>query len=196
MLEIEGLNWSAYEIVAPHSLLAILSIMSISLFHLIVVVFKTNRRQVEGEDCLGLLKDYFDILLKLFDWNCLRVFLLRSVLLFLGLRLRVCLRSLAFHKLRPILEIRAASLHVRLILRIKRAFDLGLNLISLFSGLLTFGFKKFQILLCVETVLLGDETALFNWYSLGVLTLPSTTTILESISDCEVLVPLIWPIPR
>jgi hypothetical protein len=81
-------------------------------------------------------------------------------------------------------------------LGVEGTLDLDFVLLLGLLFLLLLRLQKFQIFLSVLLVLLGDESAWGGGYSFGVLTLPSTTTTCPSISDWEVLVPLMGALRR
>lgn len=76
---------------------------------------------------------------------------------------------------------------------VEGTFDLDFVLFASLLLLLLLGLEQFQIILSVLLVSLGDQSASRDKYSLGVFTFPSTTTTCPSISDWEVLVPLMGP---
>lgn len=76
------------------------------------------------------------------------------------------------------------------------AFDLDFILFLCLFFLFLLRLEKFQIFLGVLLVFFCDESAWAGRYSLGVFTLPSTTTKWPSIYDWEVLVPLIGAFNR
>ena len=116
MLEIKSLNWSPNIVITSNSLLTIFSIICISKFHFIIIIFKTNWGQIKSEYCLRLLKANRNTHLKILHCQCFRIFLFCDLPLFFWLCLRISLWFRTWHKLRSLLKIWTASFHLRIIL--------------------------------------------------------------------------------
>lgn len=116
MLEIECLNGPSNIIITPDSFLKIFPIICIHQFHMLIITFEGNRRQIECEYCFSLFQVYCHIRLQFGNCEGFRVLLLSSLLLLSWLRFWVCLRFGTRHELRFLLEIRTTSLHLWIIL--------------------------------------------------------------------------------